>query len=136
MAYGLLKGKRGIIFGALNDMSIAWKVALKAHEEGARFTLTNTPVALRLGTLKELAEKTGSDLRMVGAVFYVIAAWDLCGIFGMSNFVLRPELAAKFEVPLSSTINAASGVLVLLVLGWGFTYFGQLRSGKAKVAEE
>jgi hypothetical protein len=51
MAYGLLKGKRGIIFGALNDMSIAWKVALKAHEEGARFALTNTPVALRLGTL-------------------------------------------------------------------------------------
>ena len=62
MAYGLLKGKRGIIFGALNDMSIAWKVALKAHEEGARFTLTNTPVALRLGTLKELAEKTGSEV--------------------------------------------------------------------------
>jgi enoyl-[acyl-carrier protein] reductase I len=62
MAYGLLKGKRGIIFGALNDISIAWKVALKAHEEGARFTLTNTPVALRLGTLNELAEKTGSEI--------------------------------------------------------------------------
>jgi len=62
MAYGLLKGKRGIIFGALNDMSIAWKVAEKAHEEGARFTLTNTPVALRLGTLDELAEKTGSEV--------------------------------------------------------------------------
>ncbi len=57
MAYGLLEGKRGIIFGALNDMSIAWKVAVKAHEEGARFTLTNTPVALRLGTLDELAKK-------------------------------------------------------------------------------
>jgi enoyl-[acyl-carrier protein] reductase I len=62
MAYGLLKGKRGIIFGALNDMSIAWKVAAKAHEEGARFTLTNTPVALRLGTLDELAKKTGSEV--------------------------------------------------------------------------
>ncbi len=62
MAYGLLKGKRGIIFGALNDMSIAWKVAEKAHEEGARFTLTNTPVALRLGTLNELAKKTGSEV--------------------------------------------------------------------------
>ena len=62
MAYGLLKGKRGIIFGALNDMSIAWKVAGKAHEEGARFTLTNTPVALRLGTLDELSEKTGSEI--------------------------------------------------------------------------
>ena len=62
MAYGLLKGKRGIIFGALNDMSIAWKVAVKAHEEGARFTLTNTPVALRLGTVDELAQKTGSEV--------------------------------------------------------------------------
>jgi enoyl-[acyl-carrier protein] reductase I len=62
MAYGLLDGKRGIIFGALNDMSIAWKVAEKAHEEGARFTLTNTPVALRLGTLDELAKKTGSEV--------------------------------------------------------------------------
>ena len=62
MAYGLLEGKKGIIFGALNDMSIAWKVAAKAHEEGARFTLTNTPVALRLGTLDDLAEKTGSEI--------------------------------------------------------------------------
>ena len=62
MAYGLLKGKRGIIFGALNDMSIAWKVAEKAHEEGAEFTLSNTTVAMRLGTLDELAEKTGAEM--------------------------------------------------------------------------
>ena len=62
MAYGLLKGKKGIIFGALNEMSIAWKVAERTHEEGARFTLTNTPVALRLGTLDELAKKTGSEI--------------------------------------------------------------------------
>lgn len=60
MAFNLLKGKKGIIFGALNDMSIAWKVAEKAYEEGAEFTLSNTPVALRLGTLDELAGKTGS----------------------------------------------------------------------------
>ena len=62
MAYGLLKGKKGIIFGALNEMSIAWKVAERTHEEGARVTLTNTPVALRLGTLDELAKKTGSEI--------------------------------------------------------------------------
>lgn len=62
MAYGLLKGKKGIIFGALNDMSIAWEVAEKAHEEGAEFTLSNTGVALRLGTLGELAEKTGAEI--------------------------------------------------------------------------
>ncbi len=60
MAYNLLKGKKGIIFGALNDLSIAWKVAEKAHEEGAEFVLTNTPVALRFGALDELAERTGS----------------------------------------------------------------------------
>ncbi len=62
MSYNLLKGKKGIIFGALNDQSIAWKVAERAHEEGAQFTLSNTPVALRLGTLDELAKKTNSEI--------------------------------------------------------------------------
>ena len=60
MSYNLLKGKKGIIFGALNELSIAWKVAEKAYEEGAVFTLTNTPIALRMGTLNELADKTKS----------------------------------------------------------------------------
>jgi len=74
------------------------------------------------------AGKTGSDLRMVGFIFFVAAAWYLCGVFGMGNYVLRPELAEKFSVPIGSTINAASTVMVLLVLGWGFTFFGQLVS--------
>jgi len=60
MANNLLSGKRGIIFGALDANSIAWKVALKAHEQGAKFTLTNAPVALRLGEINKLAEQTGS----------------------------------------------------------------------------
>lgn len=60
MSYNLLTGKKGIIFGALNDMSIAWKVAERAYQEGARFTLSNTPVAMRLGTIGELAQKTES----------------------------------------------------------------------------
>jgi len=51
----LLEGKRGIIFGALDENSIAWKVALKAHEEGAKFVLTNAPVALRMGEINKLA---------------------------------------------------------------------------------
>jgi hypothetical protein len=80
-------------------------------------------------------ERTGADLQMLGFVFFVVAAWDLCAIFGMSNFVLRPELASKFVVPIESTINAASGVLILLVLGWGFTYCGQLKSRQAQVVE-
>jgi hypothetical protein len=79
------------------------------------------------------AGKTGSDLRMVGFIFFVVAAWDLCGIFGMANYVLRPELAVKFSVPISSTINSASGVMIMLVLGWGFTFFGQLISRQAQV---
>ncbi len=62
MPYNLLKGKKGIIFGALDSKSIAWKVAERAHEEGATFVLTNAPVALRLGTISELAEKTGSQV--------------------------------------------------------------------------
>jgi len=62
MAYNLLKGKKGIIFGALDSNSIAWKVAERAHEEGAEFVLTNAPVALRMGTINELAEKTGSQV--------------------------------------------------------------------------
>ena len=57
MAYNLLKGKKGIVFGALNEQSIAWKVAEKAHEEGAEILLTNAPIALRMGTINELAEK-------------------------------------------------------------------------------
>jgi len=60
MAYNLLKGKKGIIFGALDDKSIAWKVAERAHEEGAQFTLSNTLSAQRFGQIDELAEKTGS----------------------------------------------------------------------------
>ena len=75
--------------------------------------------------------KTGSDLRMVGFIFFVVTAWNLCGIFGIGNFVLRPDLAAKFSVPISSTINSASGVNILLVLGMGFNYFGQLLSHRA-----
>src|SRR5512133_2086186 len=55
MSYNLLNGKRGIIFGALDSKSIAWKVAEKAFEEGAVFTLTNTPIAIRFGQIHDLA---------------------------------------------------------------------------------
>ncbi len=62
MSYNLLKGKRGIIFGALNDMSIAWKVAEKAVEEGATITLSNTPVAVRMGDVSKLGDKLGAEI--------------------------------------------------------------------------
>lgn len=57
MAENLLKGKKGIIFGALNEMSIAWKVAEKAKEQGAELVLTNAPIAMRMGEINKLAEK-------------------------------------------------------------------------------
>lgn len=62
MAYNLLKGKKGIIFGALNEQSIAWKVAEKAHQEGAEIVLTNAPIALRMGTINKLAEATNAQV--------------------------------------------------------------------------
>jgi enoyl-[acyl-carrier protein] reductase I len=58
--YNLLKGKRGIITGALDENSIAWKIALRAKEEGAVFTLTNAPVAMRMGAIQQLAEQCGT----------------------------------------------------------------------------
>jgi enoyl-[acyl-carrier protein] reductase I len=62
MANNILKGKKGIIFGALDSKSIAWKVAEHAHNEGANFVLSNAPIALRMGTINELAEKTDSKI--------------------------------------------------------------------------
>jgi len=58
----ILKGKKGIIFGALDTKSIAWKVAELAHAEGAEFILSNAPIALRMGTINELAAKTNSEV--------------------------------------------------------------------------
>ena len=62
MAYNLLKGKKGIIFGALDANSIAWKTAERVHEEGGEFVLTNAPIAMRMGQINELAEKTNSEI--------------------------------------------------------------------------
>ena len=62
MAYNLLKGKRGIIFGALDENSIAWKTAEQVHTEGGSFVLTNAPIAMRMGQINELANKTNSEI--------------------------------------------------------------------------
>lgn len=62
MGHNLLKGKRGIIFGALNDMSIAWKVAEFAVAEGAQITLSNTPVACRMGEVVELGKRLNAEI--------------------------------------------------------------------------
>lgn len=84
MSYNLLKGKKGIIFGALDNKSIAWKVAEKAHAEGAVFTLSNTPTAQRFGMLEELAEKTNSEIILADAT----SVDDLSNVFTKSMEIL------------------------------------------------
>ncbi|MEO6148905.1 MAG: SDR family oxidoreductase [Mucilaginibacter sp.] len=62
MAYNLLQGKKGIIFGALNEQSIAWKVAQRAVQEGAEIVLSNAPIALRMGELNKLGEECNAPI--------------------------------------------------------------------------
>ena len=62
MAYNLLKGKKGIIFGALDENSIAWKTAQHCYAEGAQIVLTNAPIALRMGTINKLAEEINAPV--------------------------------------------------------------------------
>lgn len=90
----MLDGKKGLIFGALNDKSIAWKVAEKAHEEGAKFVLTNAPFALRLGEIDQLAANTGST---------VIAA-DATSVDDLQNLLAKSQeiLGGKLDFVLHS----------------------------------
>jgi enoyl-[acyl-carrier protein] reductase I len=81
MAYNLLKGKKGIIFGALNERSIAWKIAERAHAEGAQIVLTNTPVAMRLGEVDQLAKACNSILVPADAT----SAEDLINLINKST---------------------------------------------------
>ncbi len=62
MSNNLLKGKKGVIFGALDDQSIAWKIAEKCHEQGAQIVLTNAPVAMRFGAINELGAKINAPI--------------------------------------------------------------------------
>jgi len=62
MSYNLLKGKKGIIFGALDEKSIAWKTAIRCYEEGAQLILTNAPVAMRMGEINKLAEQVNAPV--------------------------------------------------------------------------
>ncbi|TDI69593.1 MAG: SDR family oxidoreductase, partial [Bacteroidetes bacterium] len=88
MAYNLLKGKKGIIFGALDERSIAWKVALKAHEEGASFTLTNAPIALRMGQINNLAKTCNAEIIVADAT----SVEDLEALFNKSMEVLGGKI--------------------------------------------
>lgn len=88
MAYNLLKGKRGIISGALDANSIAWKVAEKAFEEGGSFVLTNAPIAMRFGEISKLAEKTNAQV--IGAD--ATSVDDLTNLFTKSQEILGGKI--------------------------------------------
>lgn len=88
MSHNLLKGKRGIIFGALNEMSIAWKVAEKAVEEGATITLSNTPVAVRMGEVDALAKKLNAEVLPADAT----SVEDLEMVFSKSVEILGGKI--------------------------------------------
>ncbi len=88
MGNNLLKGKRGIIFGALDENSIAWKTALKVKEEGGSFTLTNAPIAMRLGAINKLAEATQAQVIPADAT----SEPDLNNLFTKSMEVLGGKL--------------------------------------------
>ncbi len=84
MSYNLLKGKKGIIFGALDNKSIAWKVAERCVDEGARITLSNTPTALRFGQIDELALKCNAEVIPADAT----SVKDLTEVFNKSIDIL------------------------------------------------
>lgn len=88
MSYGLLKGKRGVIFGALNEQSIAWKVAVKAVEEGATITLSNTAIAIRMGQVDQLGKQLECEVIPADATSYE----DLQEVFRRSVEVLGGKI--------------------------------------------
>jgi enoyl-[acyl-carrier protein] reductase I len=88
MGNNLLKGKKGIIFGALNEMSIAWKVAERAHEQGAQIVLTNAPIAMRMGEINKLAEKTGAQIIPADAT----SIEDITNLFTKSQEILGGKI--------------------------------------------
>jgi len=86
--YNLLKSKRGIISGALDSNSIAWKVAQRCHQEGAKIILTNAPIAMRMGEIKKLAEETKSEIIPADAT----SVEDLTNLFAKSQEILGGKI--------------------------------------------
>ncbi|MBD1396798.1 enoyl-ACP reductase [Pontibacter sp. JH31] len=88
MSYNLLKGKKGIIFGALDEKSIAWKVAMRAKEEGAEFVLTNAPLAMRMGEINKLAEACNAQVIPADAT----SVEDLENLFSKAQEILGGKI--------------------------------------------
>lgn len=88
MGHGLLAGKKGIVFGALDSKSIAWKVAERCVEEGATIVLTNAPVAMRLGEINELATKLNAQVIPADAT----SIEDIENLFNQSMEILGGKI--------------------------------------------
>ncbi len=104
MPHNILLGKKGIIFGALDDQSIAWKTAESVSNEGGKFVLTNAPVALRMGSINELAQKTDS----------IVIPADATKIEDLENLVDKSidQLGGKLDFVLHSigmSVNVRKG---------------------------
>ncbi len=99
MSNQLLKGKKGIIFGALDEKSIAWKTALRCHEEGAQLVLTNAPVALRMGEINKLAEAVQAPV--IGAD--VVNMDDLRKLFEESMRIMDSTRRHSISLPCPCT---------------------------------
>ena len=104
MANNILKGKKGIIFGALDNKSIAWKVAEQAYKEGAEIVLTNAPIALRMGTINELAKETNS----------IVIAADATSVEDLNNLYSKSleHFGSKIDFVLHSigmSVNVRKG---------------------------
>jgi len=103
--YNLLKGKKGLIFGALNDKSLAWKVAERAHEEGAEIVLTNTPVSMRFGEIEELAKSCNT----------IVVPADATNMADLENLIAKTmeHFGGKFDFILHSvamSMNVRKGL--------------------------
>lgn len=110
MNQGLLSGKKGVIFGALNEKSIAWQVALKARQQGAELVLTNSPVAVRMGTINELAEITSAKVVVADATSMadidklIVQSMEIFG--GKFDFILHSigmSPNVRKEIPYENT---------------------------------
>ncbi len=103
--YNLLKGKKGLIFGALNDMSLAWKVAERAYEEGAELVLTNTPASRRFGDIDKLAEQCNT----------IVIPADATNVADLENLISKAmeHFGGKFDFILHSvamSVNVRKGL--------------------------
>jgi len=127
MSNQLLKGKKGIISGALNDKSIAWKVAEKAYEQGAEIVLTNAPIAMRMGEINELSAnyewyKQTLDVSATSLHKMLATAWKKDAINDWGSVVALTYIAAQRIFPDYNDMADAKSLLESIARSFGYHY--------------